>query len=144
MAGFGFIPNDPDDSENSGENGRPDFEAMMRQMQEQMKAQFEQLGINPAGFVNPFTSLFSQVGKTNSGADGKEEVLSITTARDTASKFVKAQGSKPLGTKDVSVVESAFEIFCDPLKVKLFLFCTSIFSITWSPEVLAKESLKEP
>jgi len=104
VAGFGFTPDDPNDPDNS------DFEAMMRQMQEQMKAQFEQLGINPAGFVNPFTSIFSQFGKTNTGADGKEEVLSITTARDTASKFVKAQGSKPLGTKDVSVVESAFEI----------------------------------
>jgi putative hydrolase len=113
MAGFGFIPNDPNDpdnSNNSGNEGGPDFEAMMRQMQEQMKAQFEQLGINPAGFVNPFTSLFSQVGKTNSGADGKEEVLSIATARDTATKFVKVQGLKPLGTKDVSVVENAFEI----------------------------------
>ena len=110
MAGFGFIPNDPDNSNNSGNEGGPDFEAMMRQMQEQMKAQFEQLGISTAGFVNPFTSLFSQVGKTNSGADGKEEVLSITTARDTATKFVKVQGLKPLGTKDVSVVENAFEI----------------------------------
>ena len=113
MAGFGFIPNDPNDpdnSNNSGNEGGPDFEAMMRQMQEQMKAQFEQLGINTAGFVNPFTSLFSQVGKTNSGADGKEEVLSITTARDTATKFVKVQGLKPLGTKEVSVVENAFEI----------------------------------
>lgn len=78
-------------------------------MQEQMKAQFEQLGINTAGFVNPFTSLFSQVGKTNSGKDG-EGVLSIATARDTATKFVKTQGLKPLGTKDVSVVENAFEI----------------------------------
>jgi len=107
VAGFGFTPDDPNDPENSG---RPDFEAMMRQMQEQMKAQFEQLGINPAGFVNPFTSIFSQFGKTNTGADGKAEVLSITTARDTASKFVKAQGWKPLGTNDVSVVENAFEI----------------------------------
>lgn len=103
MAGFGFTPDDPDNS------GSPDFEAMMRQMQEQMKAQFEQLGINTAGFVNPFTSLFSQVGKTNSGKDG-EGVLSIATARDTATKFVKTQGLKPLGTKDVSVVENAFEI----------------------------------
>lgn len=112
MAGFGFTPDDPDDpnnSNNSGNEGSPDFEAMMRQMQEQMKAQFEQLGINTAGFVNPFTSLFSQVGKTNSGKDG-EGVLSIATARDTATKFVKTQGLKPLGTKDVSVVENAFEI----------------------------------
>jgi len=80
---------------------------MMRQMQEQMKAQFEQLGINPAGFVNPFTTLFSQTGKSSAG---KEEVLPLATARDTARKFVSAQGLKPLGTKDVSVVESAFEI----------------------------------
>jgi len=107
VAGFGFTPDDANDPENSN---NPDFEAMMRQMQEQMKAQFEQLGINPAGFVNPFTSIFSQFGKTNTDADGKEEVLSITTARDTARKFVTAQGLKPLGTKDVSVVESAFEI----------------------------------
>jgi putative hydrolase len=107
MAGFGFIPNDPDDSENSGENGRPDFEAMMRQMQEQMKAQFEQLGINPAGFVNPFTTLFSQAGQ---GASANEGVLSISTARETAKKFVSAQGLKPLGTKDLEVVKNAFEI----------------------------------
>ena len=112
MAGFGFTPddpNDPDNSNNSGNEGSPEFEAVMRQMQEQMKAQFEQLGINTAGFVNPFTSLFSQVGKTNGGKDG-EGVLSIATARDTATKFVKVQGLKPLGTKDVSVVENAFEI----------------------------------
>jgi putative hydrolase len=107
MAGFGFIPNDPDDSENSGENGRPDFEAMMRQMQEQMKAQFEQLGINPAGFLNPFTSFFSPTGQSGSGSEG---VLSISTARDTAKKFLSAQGLKPLGTKDLEVVKSAFEI----------------------------------
>ena len=107
MASFGFIPNDPDDSENSGENGRPDFEAMMRQMQEQMKAQFEQLGINPAGFVNPFTTLFSQAGQ---GESSKEGVLSIATARETAKKFVSVQGLKPLGTKDLEVVKNAFEI----------------------------------
>ncbi len=107
MAGFGFIPNDPDDSENSGESGGPDFEAMMRQMQEQMKAQFEQLGINPANFVNPFTTLFSQAGQ---GASANEGVLSISTARETAKKFVSTQGLKPLGTKDLEVVKNAFEI----------------------------------
>ena len=105
MAGFGFTPDDSDSEPNK--DGQPDFEAMMRQMQEQMKAQFEQLGINPVGFVNPFTTLFSQSGK--SGAN-QEEVLPLATARDTARKFVSAQGLKPLGTKDVSVVESAFEI----------------------------------
>jgi putative hydrolase len=111
MAGFGFTPDDPSDP---NDPNRTDFEAMMRQMQEQMKAQFEQLGINTAGFVNPFATLFSQAGKADGGKDGgkdgKNEVLSITTARDTATKFVKVQGLKPLGTKDVSVVENAFEI----------------------------------
>lgn len=107
MAGFGFIPNDPNDS-NDPENNRPDFEAMMRQMQEQMKAQFEQLGINPIGFVNPFTTLFSQAG--TGGENGKEEVLSITAAREAAKKFISAQGLKPIGAKELAVVDSAFEI----------------------------------
>ena len=115
MAGFGFIPNDPNDPSdpNDPENNRPDFEAMMRQMQEQLKAQFEQLGINPVGFVNPFTSLFPGSANTSSGGkdnDGKEEVLSISTARETAKKFVTAQGLKPIGTKELAVVASAFEI----------------------------------
>ena len=115
MAGFGFIPNDPNDPSdpNDPENNRPDFEAMMRQMQEQLKAQFEQLGINPVGFVNPFTSLFPGSANTSPGGkdnDGKEEVLSISTARETAKKFVTAQGLKPIGTKELAVVASAFEI----------------------------------
>jgi putative hydrolase len=115
MAGFGFIPNDPNDPSdpNDPENNRPDFEAMMRQMQEQLKAQFEQLGINPVGFVNPFTSLFPGSANTSPGGKdngGKEEVLSISTARETAKKFVTAQGLKPIGTKELAVVASAFEI----------------------------------
>ena len=112
MAGFGFIPNDPNDS-NDPENNRPDFEAMLRQMQEQMRAQFEQLGINPVGFVNPFTTLFSDAANATQGGkgkDGKEEVLSISAARDTAKKFVTAQGLKPIGTNELAVVASAFEI----------------------------------
>jgi putative hydrolase len=118
MAGFGFIPNDPNDSSNSGdsnepEDNRPDFEAMLRQMQEQMRAQFEQLGINPVGFVNPFTTLFSDATNAMQGAkskDGKVEVLSISAARDTAKKFVTAQGLKPIGAKELAVVASSFEI----------------------------------
>jgi len=109
MAGFGFIPNDPNDPENN----RPDFEAMMRQMQEQLKTQFEQLGINPVGFVNPFTSLFPGSTNTSPGGKdngGKEEVLSISAARETAKKFVTAQGLKPIGAKELAVVASAFEI----------------------------------
>ena len=112
MAGFGFIPNDPNDS-NDPENNRPDFEAMLRQMQEQMRAQFEQLGINPVGFVNPFTTLFSDAANATQGGkgkDGKEEVLSISAARETAKKFVTAQGLKPISAKELAVVASAFEI----------------------------------
>ena len=109
MAGFGFIPNDPDDAENSGE-GRPDFEEMLRQMQEQMKAQFEQLGINPAGFVNPFTTLFSQSEKSGAGNNANPEVLSIATARDAAKKVATTHGLKPIGTSDIAIVKSAFEI----------------------------------
>lgn len=72
MAGFGFIPNDPNDS-NDPENNRPDFEAMLRQMQEQMRAQFEQLGINPVGFVNPFTTLFEGAAQGGKSKDGKKK-----------------------------------------------------------------------
>ena len=115
MAGFGFIPNDPNDPNDSSdsndpENNRPDFEAMLRQMQEQMRAQFEQLGINPVGFVNPFTTLFSDAAQGGKGKDGKEEVLSISAARETAKKFVTAQGLKPISAKELAVVASAFEI----------------------------------
>ena len=96
MSPFGFTPDDGED-----ENGKSeDFGAMMRQMQEQIQKQFEQLGINPAGFVNPFASF----------AQGSQEVLPPTVVRDTAKKFVQAQGSQPIGTKDVTVVDSAFEI----------------------------------
>jgi putative hydrolase len=115
MAGFGFIPNDPNNpndsnDSNDSENNRPDFEAMLRQMQEQMRAQFEQLGINPVGFVNPFTTLFEGAAQGGKSKDGKEEVLSISAARETAKKFVTAQGLKPIGAKELAVVASAFEI----------------------------------
>lgn len=96
MTPFGFTPDDGDE-----ENGKPeDLNAMMRQMQEQIQKQFEQLGINPAGFVNPFAAF----------AQGGQEALPPTVVRDTAKKFVQAQGSQPIGTKDVTVVDNAFEI----------------------------------
>ena len=98
MSPFGFTPDDGD------ENGKPEdsneLNAMMRQMQEQIQKQFEQLGINPAGFVNPFAA-FTQ---------GSQEALPPLVVRDTAKKFVQAQGSQPIGTKDAAVVANAFEI----------------------------------
>ena len=96
MSPFGFTPDDGNE-----ENGKPeDFSAMMRQMQEQIQKQFEQMGINPAGFVNPFAAF----------AGGSTDALPKNTVRDTAKNFVQGQGSQPIGTKDLSVVASAFEI----------------------------------
>ena len=95
MSPFGFTPDD-DSPEGNPEN----LNEMMRQMQEQIAQQFEQLGINPAGFVNPFAAF----------AQGTQEVLSPAVVRDTAKKFVQAHGSQPIGTKDVTVVDNAIEI----------------------------------
>jgi len=96
MSPFGFTP------DNGGEeNSQPeDLAAMMKQMQEQIQKQFEQLGISPAGFVNPLAS-FTQ---------GSQDALPLSIVRDTAKKFVHAQGFQPIGTKDVIVVDNAFEI----------------------------------
>lgn len=96
MSPFGFTP---DDNE---ENSQPeDFAAMMRQMQEQIQKQFQELGINPAAFINPFAHL-AQGAPTES--------LPLATVRDTAKKFVQAHGSQPVGTKDVAFVDNALEI----------------------------------
>lgn len=96
MSPFGFTPDDGEASDGNPEN----LNEMMRQMQEQIAQQFEQLGINPAGFVNPFAAF----------AQGTQEVLPPAVVRDTAKKFVQAHGSQPIGTKDVTVVDNAFEI----------------------------------
>ncbi len=99
MSPFGFTPDGTPD-----EPGKePDFNAMMRAMQEQMKEQFDKLGINSAGFVNPFANIFGGQGEAG-------EVLPQGTVRETAKKFVSAQGLLPLGTKDLAVVQNAFEI----------------------------------
>jgi putative hydrolase len=96
MSPFGFTPDDgKDDSEKPD-----DFSAMMQQMQEQIQKQFEQMGINPAGFVNPFAAF----------AQGSKDPLPKTVVRDTAKKFIQAHGSQPVGTKDLTVVDNAFEI----------------------------------
>jgi putative hydrolase len=99
MSPFGFTPDGtPDDS-----GKEPDFNAMMRAMQEQMKEQFEKLGINSPGFVNPFANMFAAPGVPG-------DVLPQATVRESAKRFVSAQGLAPLGTKDLAVVENAFEI----------------------------------
>ena len=97
MTPFGFTPDDGDE-----ENGKPeDLNAMMRQMQEQIQKQFEQIGINPAGFVNPFAA-FAQGGQM-------KLCLPLSCSRY-CKEVCAAQGSQPIGTKDVTVVDNAFEI----------------------------------
>ena len=93
MAGFGFTPDD-------GQNGddRENLDAMMRQMQEQIKKQFEELGISgAAGF--PFA-----------GFGGAPEALPLTPVREVSKKFVAAHGSQPLGTNDLTAINNACEI----------------------------------
>ena len=107
MSPFGFTPDDDeernkDGQNNGGENngGENDFAAMMRQMQEQINQQFEKMGINPAGFVNPFAAFTSS----------SRDALPKTVVRDTAKKFVAAHGSAPIGVADTTVVNNALEI----------------------------------
>lgn len=100
MSPFGFTPDDSnEDSKDKGDKPE-DFSAVMRQMQEQIQKQFEQMGINPAGFINPFAAF----------AQGGNETLPKNVVRDTAKKFAQTQGSQPIGTKDLTVVDNAFEI----------------------------------
>jgi putative hydrolase len=108
MSPFGFTPDsEGDDDRDKSEDGKvpEDFTEMMRQMQEQIQKQFEELGINlgpgsTAGFVNPFAAFAAQ----------SKEALPNAIVRDIAKKFVQTQGSQPIGTKDVTVVDNAFEI----------------------------------
>jgi putative hydrolase len=87
MTPFGFTPENSDDS-----NEPVDFAAMMQQMQQQIQEQFSKLGINASGF------------------GGSTEALPKNLVRDTAKKFVTAQGSAPIGANDVSEVEQAISI----------------------------------
>ena len=107
MSPFGFTPDDDEERNKDGENnggqnngGENDFAAMMRQMQEQINQQFEKMGINPAGFVNPFAAF--------TGAS--RDALPKSVVRDTAKKFVAAHGSAPIGVTDTTVVNNALEI----------------------------------
>lgn len=100
MAGFGFTPDDGDDAERKN---RENLEAMMRQMQEQIQQQFKEMGINPGAGGFPLAGLGALFG-------GSQEALPLAPVRDTAKKFIAAQGSQPLGTNDVTAVNNACEI----------------------------------
>lgn len=94
MAPFGF---NSDDQNADGHNpNREELEAMMRQMQEQIAQQLSGMGIAGMGMPG--------FGPTST------EVLPLATVRETAKKFTSAKGSQPLGTKDVTAINSACEI----------------------------------
>lgn len=102
MTPFGFGPGEPGDEnsgdENSGNEGF-DFSSMMEQVQRQLNEQFQKMGMNPVGFVNPFAQ--------NSG---NGEALAAQTVRDSARKVVSAHGSKPIGNIDTDATSKAFEL----------------------------------
>ena len=95
MSPFGFTPDDGS-GENPNEMTPEQLAAMLAQMQEQVSEQFQKLGINPAGFINPFSA--------------GTESLPKSIVRDTAKKIVSSAGSLPVGNTDVTVVAQATSI----------------------------------
>ena len=94
---------------------------MLRAIQEQMREQFEKLGIpmenmDQMQFMSPenLTAMLSSMpgmasfglGPQGAGSDP----LPLATVRETAKKFVTNHGVAPLSTRDQSVVASAYEI----------------------------------
>ena len=128
MSPFGFTPpgNGSDDGSSDGSqdnNGPEDFNEILRAIQEQMREQFEKLGIPVENLENMqaitsenLSALFS--GMTGAGAfpgfgptgSTPADPLPINTVRETAKKFISSKGVAPLSTRDQSVVASAYEI----------------------------------
>ena len=92
MASFGFISDNSDDAEKNNGEDSVDFAAMMQEMQQKIQEQFAQLGMSAPGFA-PAT-----------------EALPKNIVRDTAKKFVTANGSTPIGANDAAKVAEAFSI----------------------------------
>jgi putative hydrolase len=95
MSPFGFTPDDGSE-ENPNEMTPEQLAAMLAQMQEQVTEQFQKLGINPAGFINPFSA--------------GTESLPKSIVRDTAKKIIATSGSLPVGNTDLTVVAQASSI----------------------------------
>jgi len=95
MSPFGFTPDDGSE-ENPNEMTPEQLAAMLAPMQEQVTEQFQKLGINPAGFINPFSA--------------GTESLPKSIVRDTAKKIIATSGSLPVGNTDLTVVAQASSI----------------------------------
>lgn len=128
MSPFGFTPpgNGSDDGSYDGSadnNGPEDFNEMLRAIQEQMREQFEKLGIpvedmdnmqqmTPENLSALFSGLAGMGGFTGFDPTGSTpaDPLPINTVRETAKKLITSKGVAPLSTRDQSVVASAYEI----------------------------------
>ena len=97
MSAMGFTPDDSEENNSNEPENSADFAAMMKDMQEKIQEQFQNLGVsadfNPLGFINQFSQ-----GMQNSAAGA----LPKDVVADTAKKFVQAQGSSPIGANDVA------------------------------------------
>lgn len=115
MSPFGFAPSDnsdePDENPSNPE-GVPDFAALFAYLQSQLQDQFgEKL---PEDFTKDIQEQFSKLGINPIGfmqALGKSDAtFPIQISRDIAKKYVSAQGSALVGTKDVTLIREAMEI----------------------------------
>lgn len=113
MSPFGFTPSDnSDEPDEDPTNPVPDFAALFAYLQSQLQdqfgeklpddftkdiqAQFAKLGINPMVFMESLGKL--------------DETFPISISRDIAKKYVSAQGSSPVGTNDVALIQEAMSI----------------------------------
>ena len=90
MSPFGFTPDDGSE-ENPHEMTPEQLAAMLAQMQEQVTEQFQKLGINPAGFINPFSA--------------GTESLPKSIVRDTAKKIVSSSSESQATTDNTTQVK---------------------------------------
>jgi putative hydrolase len=107
MTAMGFTPDDSDENKPNEPENSADFAAMMKDMQEKIAEQFQNLGVNadfnPLGFISQFTQGASSDGATR-------DALPKNIVADTAKKFVQAHGSSPIGANDVAQIQEALSI----------------------------------
>ena len=107
MTAMGFTPDDSDENKPNEPENSADFAAMMKDMQEKIAEQFQNLGVNadfnPLGFISQFTQGAASDGATT-------DALPKNIVADTAKKFVQAHGSSPIGANDVAQIQEALSI----------------------------------
>lgn len=136
MTPFGFTPDESSDGSDENSNQPLDFTAMMNQMQEQIREQFQKLGIDPNSLTAQLPGFGPGLGLgIGSQAETSLEALPKNIVRDTAKNFVNAHGSTPIGANDVSRIEAALAI------AELWLNEGTFFPATQSSLALGKATL---